>query len=705
MNILISTFGTSWQIIPEMLGFTNPDRIYIYNNRSDYEKIMKERTKYEINDIDEVWLATTESAQIEKALGQLYKWHEHFKEYFKIKIWKTSGVSELNSSRECQVMRDMIYKLVLNATSEKDNVFISLAGGRKTMSADIQQAGFLFGCSAILHVVDVYSELSADLRRMTPDIMARPLKKEYAELINPIVISGRIEISPIIEMELKNLKRKYKISSDAVNITANSTELADEIEQMQKKSFNLQKNYRDKHRAPEKYSNFHEFYLYPPSFLEKLKDCIIGNRENELRDRQLFANLPKTDLHCHFGGVLSVAGAVSNADTLRNEVKVIRGQVKGFDLWLLEIEKGISRRDVKMIKDLINSDIKSINSRFDGIKPPYAMAGFLSCFKDNEEMLEEIIYGKCRDDNLFRGIGIREYEKFGDIQGSGLFQNEEMIRLACRNLIEHCRRCNIKYIEVRCSPENYTKGGLTGKQVVEIMLDELCDREDVIVKLLFIASRHGKMSFIYRHIELYNELLSNGKFCRNFVGFDLAGSESARQPAELQYAFLGLHRRCIHTTIHAGEDKGSENIWEAIYYLNAERIGHGLSLLEKKELLNKVINQRIALELCPSSNYQVIGFKDSWYPDSYQLGAYPLADLLKAGVQVTINTDNPGISRTDMPNEYIKAARMSPGGLSLWQCLAIIRNGFRNAFLPMEGKKKLILKAEADIIDILKCSF
>ncbi len=702
MNILISTFGTSWQIIPEILGYCNPLEVPVYDNHSQYEQMHRERDIFKISPIDEVWLATTESRQIDIALGKLSDWHTHFSECFKIRIWRTAGVSELESSRECRIMRDMIYRLVLRATCADNNVYISLAGGRKTMSADIQQAGFLFGCSAILHVVDVYSPLTGELRNLTPDEMAAPLQKELADLISPIVISGRIGISPIIEMELRNLKGKYNILCEYKNIVPGSEDLAGEIEQMQIKSYNLQKNYRDKNRSREKYSNFHEFYLYPPSFLEKLKNDVIGKIENMGRDRELFLRLPKTDLHCHFGGIMSVKEAVRNADALRNEVCDIRGRVQDFDLWLCEVEKCIAGNDHKMIKKLIKGDVKGICSLYENISPPYAMAGFLACFRDNEDILEKLIYGDYLDDRSFCGIGINNYERLGDIQGSGLFQNGQMIRLACRSLIGQCRRYNIRYMEIRCSPENYTRGGLTGREVVEIMLDELCDRDDIIVKILFIASRHGKMSHIYRHIELFNELVSNEKFARNFVGFDLAGSESSRRPAELHYAFLELQKKCIHTTIHAGEGECSDNIWEAIYYLNAERIGHGLSLLEKKELLSKVINQRIALELCPSSNYQIIGFRDSWFPETRELPVYPLADLLRSGVQVTLNTDNPGISRTDIPGEFIKAGRMSPSGLTLWQCLSIIRNGFRNAFLPMEDKKRLILKAEADIIDILK---
>lgn len=629
MNILISTFGTSWQIIPEILGFTNPYKVNLYKNHSGFNRMIGDREKYNIENIQEVWLVTTDNPRTADAFKNLCKWHENFKDHFQIKVWKPLNISELSNDKECKVMRDLIYRLVLTAVSSDNQWHISLAGGRKTMSADIQQAAFLFGCSPLLHVVDVQSNWSNELRDLKPQEMAQPLKKELAELINPIVISSKMDISSIIEMELKSLKKRYGLPCSDINHVENSTGLADMIEQMQIKAFDLQKNYREKHISQDKYGNFHELYLYPPHFLEKLKSKIIGEPENQERDRRFINALPKTDLHCHFGAVLSVKEAVEIASKYTQQAIEHN---RDFQDWYKMVEKALLTVDIEQLRELTNNNIKGISFLFPGITPPYAMTAFLSCFKDREDVLEKLIYGDYTDESSFFKIGIEKYERLGDFQGSGLLQSEIMIRQTCRKFMEYCKRNNIWYTEVRCSPENYTKGGLSGRKVVEIMLDELCDDPDIMIKLMFIASRHGKMSFIYKHIELFEELSNNEKFLRNFAGFDLAGAETIRRPAQLRSAFQDLHKKCIHTTIHAGEGDQTDNIWEAIYSLNADRIGHGLSLSNSKELLKKFIDQRIAVELCPSSNYQIIGFRDRKIHKSSSADVYPLLDYLISGV-------------------------------------------------------------------------
>ena len=165
---------------------------------------------------------------------------------------------------------------------------------------------------------------------------------------------------------------------------------------------------------------------------------------------------------------------------------------------------------------------------------------------------------------------------------------------------------------------------------------------------------------------------------------------------------MPLLQRCARLTIHAGETDDASSIWEAVYLLGADRIGHGLTLKDKPELLQRFIDRRITLEMCPSSNFQIIGFRDNYAPQSYSTTKYPLKDYLEQGLKVTVNTDNPGISRTDFTRELHRAARLTPGGLSAWEILQLVRNSFRATFVSHRISKELILKAEAEILEILK---
>jgi len=237
---------------------------------------------------------------------------------------------------------------------------------------------------------------------------------------------------------------------------------------------------------------------------------------------------------------------------------------------------------------------------------------------------------------------------------------------------------------------------------VSIMMDEL--KSDItIFKFIFIASRHGDKKPILAHIDLALSMLEqNENFREMFVGFDLAGAEDANSPKELRETFMAILEKSIPTTIHAGEDMTVKNIWEAIYHLSAERIGHGLTLNDNSSLKNRIRERKIAIELCPSSNDQIIGYHDFLNPfKDFENKEYPLKNYLDSGLKITINTDDPGMSLTNLTNEYYKAASMTKGGLSKWEILQINRNGFKYGFLPLKEKKKLLMEVETELFEFI----
>ena len=246
------------------------------------------------------------------------------------------------------------------------------------------------------------------------------------------------------------------------------------------------------------------------------------------------------------------------------------------------------------------------------------------------------------------------YERTGNA-GSSLLQTREAITVATECLAQKMIADNVRYLEVRCSPCNYTRGGLSALDVVKTIHAALEKHKDKLsFGLIIIGSRHRKMSDIYQHIELVEEINQSG--CDyNIVGFDLAGAENKRSAAELQVPFLSLMRICQRITVHAGETDDAESIWQAVHYLNAERIGHGLTLAEKPELLQRIVDRRIALEMCPSSNVQIVGYRDWQIPQTSNLPEYPIKQYLDKGVRVTVNTDNPGLSRC-MPSDELYRA-------------------------------------------------
>jgi len=209
------------------------------------------------------------------------------------------------------------------------------------------------------------------------------------------------------------------------------------------------------------------------------------------------------------------------------------------------------------------------------------------------------------------------------------------------------------------------------------------------------------MDKIKEHITLAQTMLDTSKqFKTHFSGFDLAGAESAKKPVELRTAFLPLMERCLQLTIHAGENESVENIWQAVYHLSADRIGHGLTLADKPELMQRFIDRKIVVELCPSSNFQIVGYRDNGIAVR-STRIYPLKEYLNKGIKVTINTDDPGMSRTTLSNEYLRAAEMTQGGLSTWEILQLIRNGYWAAFASRKTKSKCLVGAETQIMKLI----
>lgn len=202
------------------------------------------------------------------------------------------------------------------------------------------------------------------------------------------------------------------------------------------------------------------------------------------------------------------------------------------------------------------------------------------------------------------------------------------------------------------------------------------------------------------HVRLATDPLVRCWTSPSVVGFDVAGSESTRSPRQLREKFEEIFRSCVKITIHAGETEPAKNIWEAVYHLNADRIGHGLRLREYPVLLAHVRDRGVTIELCPTSNDQIVGFRDPRNPQDMR-DIYPLREYLEQGVRLAICTDNTGISRTTPSEELLKGATLSRGGLSRWETLLLIRGGFQGAFLPQPEKALLLKGVDQQIYELI----
>jgi adenosine deaminase len=175
------------------------------------------------------------------------------------------------------------------------------------------------------------------------------------------------------------------------------------------------------------------------------------------------------------------------------------------------------------------------------------------------------------------------------------------------------------------------------------------------------------------------------------VGFDIAGAEAGFPPTEHLDAFAFLRRENAHFTIHAGEGFGLPSIWEAIQVCGADRLGHGVRIVDDIEvtstgvpvlgrLASYVRDKRIPLEMCPSSNVQTGAVAS--------LERHPIDLLRRLGFRVTVNTDNRLMSRTSMSREF--ELLIGTFGLTLADMEWLTTNAMKSAFLPFDERLSII---------------
>ncbi len=675
-NILVSTFGATWAIAAELIAMTDK-RIDFLDNNPNVIAFKERLSAIDITIIDEIWLVCTQGSTTNEAIENFKKWKDHLQESTlpQIRYLSLDTIEDLTTESECQQMADFIYRVVLKATEQKDDgkLLLSLTGGRKTMSTDMQRAADIFGCDVLFHIADSFGQ-GENIKEV--DDFKQKFLASKASKLNIIEVNSNKRNSYITDIEFPLLSTDFAIELNRNNSA--QLQLYSTISQRLAKSESLQFNAYKIRTGNFNQSIFHGLQQLPPSVLLAL--------ESEKPSVEWLKKLPKTDLHCHFGGILDAKGLITTAHACKDEIEKIEIINPEFKKWKKKICDFVERKDeISLRPYVVNKDLLR-KELFPELPKPLVVSAFLLCFEDNAAYLDCLIFGEFIDNHKYRNITIKRYEPLGDLQGSALMQSESTISAACELLKDYCVEHNLKYLELRCSPCNYTHGGLTELEVVEIMYKHLANFDSCDIRLIVIGSRHGDMKIFDKHVNLTLNLLQSEKYHDFVVGFDVAGDEGVANPASLRNKLLPLLKECIHLTIHAGENQSVENIWGAVYELNTDRVGHGLTLIDNLELMKKFRDKNIVIELCPSSNFQIC---------DYETKEYPLRKYLTEGLKVTLNTDNPGISRTDITNEYKFMAEYAD--LTKLEVIQLLRNSFQAVFLPKDIKKKLIVEVEEEL--------
>jgi adenosine deaminase len=267
----------------------------------------------------------------------------------------------------------------------------------------------------------------------------------------------------------------------------------------------------------------------------------------------------------------------------------------------------------------------------------------------------------------------------------GVMQTREALHRVAREAAEDLSDDGVVYAEVRFAPELHTERGLTLDQVVEAVLAGFRSADRPIkVRALLTAMRTAARSLEIAELAVRHR--DNG-----VVGFDIAGAEAGWPPSRHLDAFQYVHRENFHVTIHAGEGFGLPSIWEAVQYCGAERLGHGVRLIEDIKLngdgtatlgrlAGYVRDRRIPLEMCPTSNVQT-GAAES-------IARHPLRLMRRLHFRVTVNTDNRLMSQITLTDEFAALVREFGYGWPDLQWLTV--NAMKSAFAPFDERLDLI---------------
>ena len=274
----------------------------------------------------------------------------------------------------------------------------------------------------------------------------------------------------------------------------------------------------------------------------------------------------------------------------------------------------------------------------------------------------------------------------------GVLQERDAIVRVAAECAEDLAADGVAYAEVRYAPELSTERGLTLDEVVEANLEGFrigMDRaaaagSRIVMKALVTAMRQFARSV---------EVAGCAVRWRDagVVGFDVAGPEKGYPPTRYLEAFDYVRRENFHITAHAGESFGLPSIWEALQFCGAERLGHGVRIVddifvrpdgsvELGRLAAFVRDRRIPLEMCPTSNVHT-GAANS-------VSEHPIDLLRRLRYRVTVNTDNRLMSNVRLSGEFKVLDEAFGLGLGEMEWLTI--NAMKSAFAPFDERLRII---------------
>jgi adenosine deaminase len=592
-----------------------------------------------------VHVLTTDSPTTAQPVAEVIAWFRARHPSVLLSITRVAGFADLRSEADHFRFEEVMYRWILEVGGAPLSRHICLAGGFETMSAAMQKAAAVLGAAEVFHVLadPLYpTERPGQLREArTAEEIDDSLARHAVRHLRLGPESGwpQLRTATAADYPLATAVATPVASSPAVRtVQAPDFRFRDRLRDIVTRSHQIAENWSSLSALP-----FAELAAASAADLAWLHEPLAPTTPT---DRAWLAALAKIELHCHLGGFA----------THGDDLAAIRAAA---------------------------AHPAALPPLRDCTPPPAWPEPATPC-------------------------GLETYRHLGDNNGSALLRDPGCLRAQCQRLYTHLVEQHVVYAEIRCSPANYAdptahRSPFTVLTEIRAAFQRCMDESRSApaqpprchVNLIIIGTRQTSGDFrtaIGRHLMLAVTAAEHWRTddtCR-VVGVDLAGFEDATTRAHyFRDDFKPVHRCGLALTVHAGENDDAEGIWSAVLELNARRLGHALSLRESDDLLRAVADRGIALEMCPYANLQIKGYPLDAATTANPTTRYPLLGYLRAGLRVTVNTDNIGISAASLTDNLLLAARLCPG-LTRLDVLRLQRHALDAAFVSPADRTALL---------------
>jgi aminodeoxyfutalosine deaminase len=285
---------------------------------------------------------------------------------------------------------------------------------------------------------------------------------------------------------------------------------------------------------------------------------------------------------------------------------------------------------------------------------------------------------------LARFFTFRDFPHFLEVYWAvqSMLRDRRDIHTLVTGLAADLARQNVRYAEVTVTPYNHVLDGMPGDELLAGLESGRAAAAERGVELAWCFDIPGEKGVVAGRETVVFALRERPE---GLVSLGLGGPEVGVGRAMFAPFFTAAREAGLHSVPHAGETTGPATIWSAVHDLGAERIGHGTSCATDPALLAYLVEQRIAVEVCPTSNVRTRQVPS--------IAAHPIRRMLDHGLLVTLNTDDPPMFGATLEGEYLAVATTL--GLRHAELAQLARNAVTCSFLGAEGKARILAEIDS----------